>query len=162
MTLRNIKKGLILLTVIATMMACGQSQGSQSAPSKNEKQKIKNLLLSYGKALNAASVKDVVPLFAENGVFMPAASLTAIGHDQIKSAFDDEFKNIKLNIAVIFDEIVQQGDFAYVRTRSKGTITILSKNITMPTDKYRAFFVLEKVKGKWKIARFMFNFTSSL
>ncbi len=162
MTLRSIKKGLILLTAIATMMACGQSQGSPSAHSKDDKQEIKNLLLSYGKALNAASVKDVVPLFAEDGVFMPSALPTAKGHDQIKLAFDHEFKAIKLNIAVIFDEIVQQGNLAYVRTRSKGTITILSKNITVPTDKYRAFFVLEKIKGKWKIARFMFNFTSSL
>ncbi len=162
MTLISIKKGLILLTVITTMMACGQSQGSQSAHSKDDKQDIKNLLLAYGKALNAASVKDVVPLFTEDGVFMPSALPTAKGHDQIRSAFDHEFKNIKLNIAVIFDEIVQQGNFAFVRTRSKGTITILPKNITMPTDKYRAFFVLEKTKGKWKIARFMFNFTSSM
>lgn len=127
----------------------------------DDRSKIKQLIMAYGKAMNGSNVQEVVALFTEDGVFMPAKEATAMGLKQIKAAFEHEFKTIDLDVSIVFDEIMVQGDFAVVRSRSDGKIHLLGPNKTVSTEAYRAFFVLKKVKNQWKIARFMFNFTRS-
>ena len=126
----------------------------------NDMQQIKNVILAYNKAMNTSSVDGVLALYTEDGVFMPSRLPTAMGRDQIRAAaYAHEFNVIDLEVSIVFDEIVQHKDIAFVRTRSKGHLTLLAKNQKISTEKYRAFFVLQKIKGEWKIARFMFNFS---
>ena len=47
---------------------------------------------------------------------------------------------------------------AFAVTNSKGTVKILGNGIVAP-EANRELFVFEKVKGEWKIARYMFNKT---
>ncbi len=44
-----------------------------------EKKSIEQLLFTYRDALNNSSVESVLPLYAQNGVFMPSNAPTAIG-----------------------------------------------------------------------------------
>ncbi len=127
----------------------------------DDRQQIEALIRSYEKAMNEGDAEQVISLYAKNGVFMPSGHLTAVGKKAIKIAYDQEFNAINLDVEIVIDEVTQHGDFAFVRSRSKGSLTILEGNKTVSTDSYRAFLVLQKITGDWKIARFMFNFTEA-
>ena len=66
------------------------------------------------------------------------------------------FDTIKLNVGLKIEEIVPSGDYAYAITSSNGEVTLLDKGTIVP-NKGRELFVLRKVGGEWKIARYMFN-----
>ncbi|MBL1277885.1 MAG: SgcJ/EcaC family oxidoreductase [Ectothiorhodospiraceae bacterium] len=129
------------------------------AQSMTEEQNIRGVILAYGKAMNASDTNSVVALYAHDGVFMPSKEPTATGLEQIRAAYAHEFKVIDLDVKIVFDEVLRDGDIAYVRSRSEGQLTLLATGKVVPTEAYRAFFVLKKIDRKWKIARFMFNFS---
>ena len=121
-----------------------------------EKTAIEKLLFSYRDALNASDVNKVLPLYTNDGVFMPSNAPSAIGQDQVKAAYEFVFSQIKLSIEFYVDEIVVNGDYAFARTMSKGT-TLIHANGQTVAEENREIFVLQKTNGQWKIARYMFN-----
>ncbi len=123
---------------------------------KTEKTAIDKLLFSYRDALNTSDVNKVLPLYTNDGVFMPSNAPSAIGQEQVKSAYEFVFSQIQLNIEFYVDEIVVNGDYAFARTTSKGT-TLIHANKQTIAEENRELFVLQKVNGQWKIARYMFN-----
>jgi uncharacterized protein (TIGR02246 family) len=123
-----------------------------------EKTAIEQLLFSYRDALNASSTTDVLPLYTDDGIFMPTNGPTAIGLEQLKDSYDMVFKNIRLHIEFYIDEIEIEGDLAFARTSSKGTTLIHATGQTVPEEN-RELFVLQKLNGLWKISRYMFNKT---
>lgn len=160
MTMKRLSTLAILLISLA---ACQNKTENQSTESKQnnmehttEKTAIENLLFSYRDALNASDVTKVLPLYAQDGVFMPSNGPSAIGQAQVKASYEFVFKTIQLNIEFYIDEIVVQGDFAFARTTSKGTTLIHANGQTVPEEN-RELFVLQKSGGEWKIARYMFN-----
>jgi uncharacterized protein (TIGR02246 family) len=121
-----------------------------------EKQEIKNLLFTYRDALNASDVRKVLPLYTEDGIFMPSGAPTSIGTEQVKGAYEFVFSNIQLSIEFYIDEIIVNGEYAFARTTSKGTTLIHATGETVPEEN-RELFVLKKENGSWKIDRYMFN-----
>ena len=122
----------------------------------SEKQEIKKLLFTYRDALNASDVDKVLPLYTEDGIFMPSGAPTSIGLEQVKGAYEFVFSDIKLSIEFYIDEISINGDYAFARTTSKGSTLIHATGETVPEEN-RELFVLQKENGTWKIARYMFN-----
>ncbi len=149
-----------LLLVMAFCQTKGQNQNSDHKIEMETKEKraIENLLFSYRDALNASDVGKVLALYAAQGVFMPANAPTSVGQEQVKGAYEFVFKNIQINIEFFIDEITVTGDFAFLRTTSKGTSLIRANGQTVPEEN-RELFVLLKENGTWRIARYMFNKT---
>jgi len=123
---------------------------------EKEQSEIKKVLFSYRDALNESNVEKVLSLYTENGVFMPSSAPTAIGQEQLKGTYAFVFSNIQLNIEFYIDEIEIVGEYAFVRTTSKGTTFIHASGETVPEEN-RELFVLKKENGSWKIDRYMFN-----
>ena len=121
-----------------------------------EKQAIEKMLFSYRDALNASDVAQVLPLYTQDGVFMPSNGPSAIGQEQIKGSYEFVFKTIQLHIEFFIDEIIVNGDYAFARTTSKGTTLIHANGQTVPEEN-RELFVLQKTNGQWKISRYMFK-----
>lgn len=157
-------KKIIISTLIITLLAACDNQTDQYSNNSNqlkmeqskEKTAIETLLFSYRDALNASDVSKVLPLYTNDGVFMPSGAPSAIGQTQIKAAYEFVFKNIQLNIEFFIDEIVVTGDHAFARTTSKGT-TLIHANGETVAEENRELFVIEKSNGQWKISRYMFN-----
>lgn len=122
----------------------------------SEKLAIEKLLFSYRDALNASDVNKVLPLYTNDGVFMPSNAPSAIGQEQVKNAYEFVFKAIQLNIEFFIDEIITSGDYAFARTTSRGT-TLIHANGQTVDEENRELFVLQKISGQWKISRYMFN-----
>src|SRR5580700_10923718 len=82
------------------------------------------LLEKYNEALNSSSTEAVMPLYAEDGEFMPPYSPSAVGAAAVSKAYDAVFNAITLNVKFTIAEIVELGPgWAFARTNSVGTTT---------------------------------------
>ena len=157
-------KHLTITTALLILLAACQNKTENQTNISNEntmeqtteKTAIEKLLFSYRDALNTSDVNKVLPLYTNDGVFMPSNAPSAIGQEQVKAAYEFVFSQIQLNIEFYIDEIVVNGDYAFARTTSKGT-TLIHANKQTVAEENREIFVLQKTNGQWKIARYMFN-----
>jgi uncharacterized protein (TIGR02246 family) len=128
----------------------------------NEKA-VADVLAKYEDALNASNTDAVMPLYSEDGVFMPPYSQSAIGTAAVRQAYDAVFKAIKLTVKFNEAEIVEIApDWAFARTNSAGTVTINATG-AKSAEANQELFIFKKGKdGSWKIARYSFSSTNPL
>ncbi len=158
----------MLLTLLTS---CSQKEAEKNAQLENtlqtenketmektEKDQIEKLLLTYQKSLNTSDAKLAQSLYTKDGVFMPTEAPSGIGAEGILKSYEFVFSQIQLNIEFFIEEITVEGNMAFAVTSSKGTVKIHANGVEAP-EANRELFVFEKVKGEWKIARYMFNKT---
>jgi uncharacterized protein (TIGR02246 family) len=122
---------------------------------------ITAVLSKYNEALNASSTEAVMPLYAEDGVFMPPYSQSAVGSAAVRKAYDDVFKAITLNVKFTIAEIVEVGPgWAFARTNSAGTTTDHSTGSKSAEGNQELFIFKQDQNGAWKIARYSFSPTN--
>lgn len=148
------KKALFVCSFIASALFMSHTAKAQS----NGKSEIEKLIFAYRDALNASDADKVVALYTTDGVLLPNAAPTATGAEQVKGTYQYVFDNFKYNLEFTIGEIVVTGNYAFARSTSKGSFVIKASGQTVP-DENRELFVFQKVKGKWKIARYMYNKT---
>jgi uncharacterized protein (TIGR02246 family) len=133
------------------------------ADSKKDEEAIKAVLATYQDALNASSTDAVMPLYMEDGVFMPPHSQSAIGKAALKEAYDNVFKTITLHVKFTVAEVVEVAPtWAFARTNSAGTNKINATGATSPEGNQELFIFHKDSDGKWKIARYSFSTTNPL
>jgi len=120
---------------------------------------LHTLLASYETSLNAGDAGRIEQLYTVDGVFMPAGFPTASGRPAIRGTYDAIFKNIRIAIHFTVDELKVKGDFAYARTHSAGTSTVVATGASGP-EANRELFIFARTAGGWKIARYAFNKSS--
>jgi len=162
------KKLTLSVLAIIIMASCNEKQETKEAiktttqnteiMQKEEKQKIEELLSEYKKSLNTSDAQLAQSLYTKDGIFMPTEAPSGIGSEGILKSYEYVFSQIKLNIEFFIEEIEVEGNMAFAVTSSKGTVKILANGMEVP-EANRELFVFEKVDGKWKIARYMFNKT---
>jgi uncharacterized protein (TIGR02246 family) len=119
------------------------------------------LLEKYNEALNASSTDAVMPLYAEDGVFMPPYSQSAVGSAAVRKAYDAVFKAITLNVKFTIAEIVELGHgWAFARTNSAGTTTDHATGAKSAEGNQELFVLKKDDDGSWKIARYSFSPTN--
>jgi uncharacterized protein (TIGR02246 family) len=119
------------------------------------------LLGTYNEALNASSTDAVMPLYAEDGVFMPPYSQSAVGSAPVRKAYDAVFKAITLNVKFTIAEIVELSpDWAFARTNTAGTTTDHATGRKSAEGNQELFIFNKDQKGAWKIARYSFSPTN--
>ncbi len=122
---------------------------------------IRSVLALYNDALNGGKTAAVLPLYADDGVFMPPYSQSAVGKEAVRKAYDavfDELKfRVKFNIAEL---VVMAPDWAYVRTNSAGTTDHHSTGKTTVEANQELFIFKKSDDGNWRIARYSFSRTN--
>jgi uncharacterized protein (TIGR02246 family) len=119
------------------------------------------LLAKYNEALNASSTDAVMPLYAEDGVFMPPYSQSAVGAAAVRKAYDAVFKAITLDVKFTIAEIVEVGSgWAFARTNSAGTTTDHATGRKSSEGNQELFIFRKDHDGAWKIARYSFSPTN--
>ena len=132
--------------------------GAQAADSDVDQ--IRGLLKNYERVLNGSDVASVLQLYTKDGVFMAQHNPSAVGIDQVETAYTAVFKAIKLNVKFDIVEIeVIAPTWAFARTNSSGTTTINATGNKV-SEGNQELFVLQKVDGDWKIARYCFSTTN--
>src|SRR5438128_2228440 len=103
-----------------------ESQATRAAiSSANSTGAIKDVISVYEAALNASDTDAVVPLYADDGVFMLPHSPSAVGKAAVREAYAAVFKAISLHLKFNVAEVDQMApDWAFVRTNSTGALTV--------------------------------------
>jgi uncharacterized protein (TIGR02246 family) len=125
------------------------------------KEAVTALLEKYNDALNASTTDAVMPLYTEDGVFMPPYSPAAVGAEALRKAYDAVFSAITLNVKFNIAEIVELApEWAFARTNSAGT-TLDHATGNKSAEANQELFIFRKDRdGSWKIARYSFSSTN--
>lgn len=126
----------------------------------NEKA-VAAVLAKYEDALNASDTEAVMPLYTDDGVFMPPYSQSAIGKAAVRKAYDAVFKAITLNVKFNVAEIVEMSpNWVFARTNSMGTTADHTTGAKSAEANQELFIFKKGADGAWKIARYSFSSTN--
>jgi uncharacterized protein (TIGR02246 family) len=126
-----------------------------------DKAAILKTMSKYEAALNVSSTADVIPLYSEDGVFMPPYNQAAIGTAALRRAYDAVFEAITLKVAFNVAEVVEMApDWAFVRTTSAGTVTVHANGVKRAEANQELFILKKGADGVWRIARYSFSSTN--
>ncbi len=148
-----------LLSTLATAFVLLLSvAGVQAADSDADQ--IRGLLKNYERVLNASDAAGVLALYTEDGVFMAQHNPSAVGIGQVEAVYTAVFKAIDLNVEFDIVEVeVIAPNWGFARTNSSGTTKINATGDEV-SEGNQELFVLQKVDGEWKIARYGFSTTN--
>jgi uncharacterized protein (TIGR02246 family) len=122
---------------------------------------IRGVMASYNDALNGGTTAAVMPLYADDGVFMPPYSQSAVGKAAVEKAYDAVFDELKFHVRFTIAELnVMAPSWAYVRTNSAGTTDHHSTGRTTAEANQELFIFRKGDDGKWRIARYSFSPTN--
>ena len=126
----------------------------------NEKA-VSEILAAYNVALNSSDTNAVIPLYAEDGVFMPPYSPSAVGLAEVRKAYDAVFKAIKLTVKFDIAEVVEMSpEWVFARTNSAGKTLDHATGKTSAEGNQELFLFRKGRDGKFKIARYSFSPTN--
>lgn len=116
---------------------------------------IRSLLTSYCNALAMSDPAAVSAQYSADGVVMGPGSPTAAGQE-LNPTYAAIFSNVGLNLDFTIANMVLGEKYAIVQSTSDGTALVNATGERVP-EQNRELFVMEKVDGQWKIARYMYN-----
>ena len=132
------------------------SANSHAATNREEAQ-VEQLLNRYEQALNTSDVNTVVQLYTDDGVFMAPENPAAVGTQVLTLAYTGVFQAIALKLKFqIAETQLLSPEWALLRTTSTGVVKILANGAEVPGSN-QELFLLRKVNGRWKIARYAFS-----
>ncbi len=143
--MKTITSGLILVLLIPVLSHAASAEG-----------KVRSAILAYETALVAGDVDGVMDVYGDSPVFMPQHAPAQTGRDSVRTAYENVFATIKLDIKFTIDEIEVLGDTAWARTSSAGETTIL-ENGAVVAEGNNELFVFKKQGRSWKIHRYLFS-----
>jgi len=119
-----------------------------------DEQAVATLLARYQDALNGSDTAAVMDMYAPDGVFMPQHSPSSVGLAAVQQAYEAVFSAITLTVEFAVAEVRQIApDWVLARTNSAGSVKIHATG-------EEELFLLQKVDGAWKIARYCFSTTN--
>jgi uncharacterized protein (TIGR02246 family) len=162
-------------TYLALMIACLSLQGVSAAKAQAplrpqsphphrrshstapQHAAIERVLKNYGQALNASDVEGVVRLYTDDAVLLTPGAPSAVGIDAVRAAYTGIFQAIDIRLTFEIAELnVVSADWAFLRSTSHGVATVLADGAQTPSSN-QELFVLQKRRGRWKIARYSFS-----
>lgn len=146
------KKLILGLITIISLLSFGSNAQAQS----KDKVAVEKLVYNYFDALNNSNTDKIVSYFTTDGELLAQGAPTAAGSEQVKGTFQYVFDNFQYSLKVTIGKVTISGNYAFVSSTSKGSFVIKSSNQTVEDD-FRETFILKKVNGQWKIARYMYN-----
>ena len=118
------------------------------------------VLETYSQALNRSDMEQVMALYAPDGVFMPQGSPSSIGADAVRKAYEAVFANITLTVRFEIAEVQELSpEWVFARTNSEGSVKIHATGASS-AEANQELFLLQKLGGEWKIARYCFSTTN--
>jgi uncharacterized protein (TIGR02246 family) len=122
---------------------------------------IRGVLAKYNDALNGGKTAAVMPLYDDDGVFMPPYSESALGKAAVERAYNAVFDELKFHVKFTIAELVVMAPtWAYVRTNSAGATDHHSTGKTTAEANQELFIFKKGDDGQWRIGRYSFSPTN--
>ena len=110
----------------------------------------------YAAALVAKDVEALVALYSDKGTFMREEMKAIVGHDALRAAYKEVFATLKVELEFTVREAEIAGDMGWVRSVSKGKVTILASGVEAKQG-YNQLVVFRKEGGAWKIRAYLYG-----
>jgi len=146
-------------SLFAIVLACltGTMPASAADALASDGQQIEQVVHRYGDALNAGDAAAVASLYTADAVVMVPNIPTAVGRAAVLDSYAATFKAIALDIRFKLGGLdLVAPEWAVVRSTSQGSIRLLARGAQIP-ESNQELFVMHKVGGEWKIARYSFS-----
>jgi uncharacterized protein (TIGR02246 family) len=152
------------VAVLTASVAAAQARQSTSSHPDRRHQSIAQpraaivaVLKSYEQALNASDVEGVAHLYTDDAVVLAPNAASAAGIDAVRATYTGIFQAIDIDLTFKVAEVkVVSPNWAFMRSTSSGSITILANGAQVPSSN-QELFVLHQVQGSWKLARYSFS-----
>lgn len=97
-------------------------------------------------------------LYAPDGVLMKEFEAPSLGLDAIQATLHNLLEETTFDIDLRVLEVVVTGpDWAFARCQSGGTWSLKKGSSDDQEEASSELFILQKIDGDWKIARYCFN-----
>lgn len=128
----------------------------------NDGSGLERHVFSYFMAFGAGDIDSILAHYAQDAVFLPAGNATVAGLDALRAAYVETLRRIRIvpGGQSTAEDVLQLGDFAWVRTNSRASVLNLETGETSP-GRFREVFLLRRVAENWKIWRYAFNTIST-
>jgi uncharacterized protein (TIGR02246 family) len=154
-------KSALVSALVLTAAAPAGGVSAQTSGTADDEAGIRSTLASYNDALNGGMTAAVLPLYTDDGVFMPPYSQSAVGKAAVEKAYDAVFNELRFHVKFTVAELVVMAPkWAYVRTNSAGTTDHHSTGKTTAEANQELFIFKKSDDGKWRIARYSFSPTN--
>jgi uncharacterized protein (TIGR02246 family) len=155
------KLGIISWVLFVALGYCHIAASRDGSTHATDESDIRSMLTAYNTALNGGETSMVMPLYTEDGVFMPPYSQSAVGQQAVRSAYEAVFQELKFRVKFNVAEIVVIAPtWAFVRTNSAGTTDHRSTGKTTAESNQELFILRKDRDARWRIARYSFSPTS--
>jgi uncharacterized protein (TIGR02246 family) len=151
------------LAVTASVAAAQPPQPASSHPHRGHQSvaalraAIAAVLTSYEQALNASDVEGVVQLYTDDAVVLAPNAPSAAGIDAVRATYTAIFQAVDIDLTFKIAEVkVVSPNWAFLRSTSNGSITILASGARAPSSN-QELFVLHQIRGRWMLARYSFS-----
>lgn len=119
---------------------------------------VEDTLKQYERALNAGDVNAVMALYTDDAVFSPQNAVPLAGKPAIRPAYEAIIQSAEINIAFeILEVSLLGGEWAFIRSNSRGTSRVKATGETNPANSYEFFLFRKEPAEGWRIARYMFT-----
>ncbi len=138
------------------LLVIGATSAFASAKSSSTRQ-ITQVIEQYFSVLGTSNAGALTELFTEDAELLPPGAPTATGREQIQGTYEYVFSAMRLDLSVTIERVTILGNYALVSSSSAGKITMLPSGQTTDGNRFRETFILRKIKGQWRIARYIYN-----
>jgi len=153
---------MLATLVIVACGNCNVAAAQDGGGRAKDEVGIRSTMAAYNAALNGGETSMVMPLYTEDGVFMPPYSRSAVGKDSVHRAYDAVFRELKFHVKFNVAEIaIIAPTWAFVRTNSAGMTDHHSTGKTTAEANQELFIFQKGDDGKWRIARYSFSPTNA-
>ena len=152
---------LVMLAPLPTQAAKGSACAMTQATIARDEAGIRETMADYNAALNGGKTAAVLPLYTEDGVFMPPYSQSAVSKSAVAAAYDKVFAELQFDVKFTIAELViMASNWAYARTNSAGMTFHRSLGKKLAEANQELFIFKKSDDGKWCIARYSFSPTN--
>jgi uncharacterized protein (TIGR02246 family) len=152
---------LVMLAPLPSQAAKGSACAMTQATIARDEAGIRETMAAYNATLNDGKTAAVLPLYTEDGVFMPPYSQSAVGKSAVAAAYSKVFAELQFDVKFTIAELVVTApNWAYVRTNSAGTTFHRSLGKQLAETNQELFIFKKGDDGKWRIARYSFSPTN--
>ena len=133
--------------------ACGAPAAKAA---DDETTEIGDVVLQYGKALNADDTTQLMKVYAEDAVVAPPGQPVSRGAAEVSKFYDGLLAAADVNLTFSIEKVSADSNLAYVMSHSVGTLKFKDGSPDL-NGQNRELFVLRKQDGAWKIVAYWFN-----
>jgi uncharacterized protein (TIGR02246 family) len=120
---------------------------------QNDEQSIRTLIADWLSATAAGDLAKILPLMAEDVVFLIAGQPPMHGRDAFAAAFNSGAGKIRIEPTGTIQEIQVAGNFAYCWNHLQVTITPLPAGVPMCRSGYTLTVLRKEADGRWAVFR---------